>query len=127
MPATSKQKQEIDFLIKYFDGKEEDTEQYLNWVVFGKDKGDKFDKNTLFQSKRRLDMNIKMWTEDMKYGLLAYWELLEDFDNCNYIKKVINSIRKKIIPLPYYDGLIKYATLGYLNSKFYLKKELEHA
>lgn len=119
MKITKKQNQEVDFLIKYFNGDEKDTEQYLNWTVNGKNKGDsKFDDNKLFQAKRKLDIMVKLWTEDMQKGQLAYWELLEDFGYCEYVKRLVKSIRKGIHPLPSYGGNLGCASLGYLNSKY---------
>ena len=117
---TKKQKQEIDFLCEYFRGEYKDAEQYIQWTVNGKEKGGD---NSLFQAKRGLDICIKMWTEDMQKGQLAYFELLEDFDNCEYIKKIIGTIRKNLSPLPHYGGLEDVAKLGFLNSKFGLALE----
>ncbi len=114
---TKKQTQEIDFLIKYFNGKEDDTKEYLDYVVHGKGVKD----NSLFKAKRELDMMVKMWTEDMQKGQLLYFELIEDFEGCQYIQRIVKTIRKNLTPLPSYNGLVDYAKMGYLNSRYGLE------
>lgn len=123
MSLSNRQKQEVDFFVKFFEAKptEQEVEEYFNWTVKGIKPlvGDKRSENSLFQAKRRLDINVAMWTEDMQKGLLAHWELEEDFDH-PYFRRLLKSIRKKITPLPSYDGLLSYASLGFLNSKYTL-------
>lgn len=83
---TRKQQEEINFLCETFGGKQEDKEKYIERVVYGKNKED----NSLFQAKRRLDITIKMWQEDLKTGIITKRELLVDADP--YLTKIINSI-----------------------------------
>ena len=96
MNITKKQKQEIDFLTKYFDADPsyDEVAEYINWTVHGDKAGDIRSNNSLYQAKRRLDIVIKDWRMDMVDGQLAYWELLEGFDNHPYAVKVVNTIRK---------------------------------
>jgi hypothetical protein len=93
---TNKQKQEIDFLTLYFEAKptQEEIDFYIQHTVHGKGTADKYHKNSIFQAKRGLDIMIKEWTRDMQDGLLAYWELQEEFNNHPYAIKVINTIRR---------------------------------
>jgi hypothetical protein len=70
--------------------------------------------------KRKLDITVKMWIEDMRDWLLYYKELEEDFNFHPYILKIVNSIRKQLNPKPSYDWILWIATIGYLNSKFNL-------
>lgn len=127
MRISKKQKQEIDFLSKYFDAEdhaEEDIVDYINSTVYGQGSGYDFynEKNKLKLAKRRLELSIAMWREDMQEGLLAYWELLDDFDNHPFIVRMINSIRKRNETKPSYDGGGIHAALAFINSKHYLGK-----
>lgn len=133
MKISNRQQQEIDFLSKYigyngeFEPVQEEIEQYILKTVYGKGSSltlgfsINIENNRLELAKRSLDIVIKEWARDMQEGLLAYWELLEDFDNHPYAVRIVNTIRKNLVPLPSYDGLKEFAVLGYLNSKFYLK------
>jgi hypothetical protein len=91
---TNKQKQEINFLTKFYLDKEP-TEQekidYINHTVHGIQSKD----NPLFQAKRLLDINIKMWREDLTSGLLSVEELRQDF-KCDYANDLINAIIKSV-------------------------------
>jgi len=127
MNISKRQQQEIDFLSKYignFKPTQEECEQYVARTVYGK--GSKIglgfslssDNNRIELAKRYLDITIKEWARDMQEGLLAYWELLEDFDNHPYAVKIVNTIRKNLVSLPSYNGLLEFASIGYLNSKY---------
>ena len=99
---TNKQKQEIDFLKSAFDVNptKNEIEEYFGHTVKGE--GIKLTKdghsveNCLFQAKRRLDITVKMWTEDLANGLLGAWELTESFNN-GYATRLVKSIMKGII------------------------------
>jgi len=125
MKISKKQKQEIDFLEKCYGAKnytEKDIEDYLNATVHGKGKADKFEKNELMMAKRRLDIQIKLWREDMQDGILAYWELEEDEELKHpYFLKILKTMRKTNVTKPHYDGNFGVATVAYLNSKHHLK------
>jgi len=103
MKITNKQQEEIEFLIKLFKLKDvylKDKENYILSTVLGKKKMstgglDSGETNKLFDAKRRLDMNIKMWREDLTNGLLSVNELKEDFD-CEYGNRLVNSIIKSV-------------------------------
>lgn len=104
---TKKQKQEINFLIKYFSKQkpsEQEIEEYINCTVKGiHDKEGKLNNNKLFQAKRKLDINIKMWKEDLRDGMLSVNELLEDFNHI-YFKKIIKTIMKGIVDKKEFKG-----------------------
>jgi len=126
MKYSKKQMREVEFLIKYFNAAptQKQIEEYIEWTVFGnkpKYEDSSRSGNSLFIAKRKLDINIKMWTRDMKDGLLAYWELEEDF-GCDYFNKLLRKIRSKLVAHPGYDGQLDIAVLGYLNSKYNLTK-----
>jgi hypothetical protein len=120
MKITKKQQEEIAFLKKHFRANpdEKEIEEYIGWTVQGEkgNKDGKRDNNSLFQAKRRLDMTIKMWAEDMKEGILGYWELEEDL-GCPYFNKILLTIRKKLSTKPFYDGDATIAKIAWLNSK----------
>ena len=93
MELSNKQNIEIDFLSKFWKltPTEQEKKDYINKVVLGEKTDGKNDNNPLFQAKRRLDMNIKSWLEDLALGTLSITELKEDF-NHPYMDKVINSL-----------------------------------
>jgi len=94
---TPKQKQEIDFLCKIWklNPSEEEKQEYIKQTVLGgKTQGVK-ESNCLFQAKRRLDINIKAWREDLCFGLISVEEMKEEF-NHPYFDKVITGIIKGI-------------------------------
>lgn len=99
MKITNKQQEEIDFLSKTFNVTgltQEEKEQYINSTVNGIGKIscgglNSGQRNRLFEAKRKLDINIKMWREDLTTGLLSSNELKEDF-NCPYGDRLVDSI-----------------------------------
>ena len=108
-----RQKQEIDFLRKHFGAKNKksEEEEYIKQTVRGEESNIN---NSLFQAKRSLDITIKMWRQDMHDGILAYWELTEDF-NCSYADRMVKGIRKGLPkPKPSY-GDTGIATIVFLN------------
>lgn len=123
MTLTNKQKQEIAFFIKHFDvtPDQKEIEEYIKWVTKGIKPENTYDStrnsNSLFQAKRKLDMSIKMWTKDLQDGLIAYWELENEFNDA-FFKKLLVNIRKKLVPHYEYGGQLEFAVLGYLNSKY---------
>lgn len=98
---TRKQRKEIEFLKKTFgvSATPKQEEEYLAVSVLGKGSGKisqfQDNQNPLLQAKRRLDINIKMWREDLTKGLLAKEELIEDF-NYEYGTRLVNSILKSV-------------------------------
>lgn len=92
---TKKQLEEIDFLSKQWNinPTEEQKKEYLAQTVHGKSTGGQKGLNSLFQAKRRLDMTIKSWREDLAIGILGIEELKEDF-NHPYMDKVLKGIAK---------------------------------
>jgi hypothetical protein len=124
---TKKQAQEIDFLCKYisnFTPTEEEKTEYIEKTVMGK--GSKLSlgmgssgkvDNRIEMAKRSLDITIKDWARDMKDGQLAYWELIEGFENHPYAIKIVNTIRKGLVAHPSYGGSKDIAALAWLNSK----------
>lgn len=129
MKITKRQNQEIDFLCRHmgtsFTPTEDEKKEYVMKTVHGV--GNRLNlglsentENRIEIAKRVLDISIKMWTEDMQKGLLSHWELTDGFDNHPYAIRIVNRIRKSLIPFPSYDGLYDIAEIAYLNSKFCL-------
>lgn len=105
MKLTVKQKQEIDFLCREWlqsvEPTDQEKEDYIQMTVTGKKKSNKdFEKNPLFQAKRKLDINVKMWTKDLKEGILGYEEIIEDFNHDPYLTKVVDGIMKGVMKVP---------------------------
>ena len=76
MKITRKQQEEIDFLCTVFnvEPNDEEIQDYLNVSVRGKGVGYKNiggTNNSLLLAKRRLDISIKMWREDLTVGILG--------------------------------------------------------
>ncbi|MCK9597796.1 MAG: hypothetical protein M0R06_02070 [Sphaerochaeta sp.] len=101
---TKKQAEEIEFIEKKAmtlmnDGKfpkveitDETREDYIEKTVKGKKSpSGKSDPNPLFQAKRMLDLNVKMWREDLRDGLITIDELKE-YDDSNYFHSLIDGI-----------------------------------
>ncbi len=91
---TEKQEQEINFLSKYFGGfqpNKKEIEDFIQGVVYGKKELGIRNNNRLFQAKRRFEMTLKMWKEDLP-RIITKEELLEDFNNNPYISKIINKL-----------------------------------
>ena len=122
---TTKQRDEINFLIKYFGAKtnEKEIKEYLDWTVRGKGKPlTKECDNTFFCAKRLLDISVKMWKRDLQEGLISYHELQDDF-NCPFFDDLIMTIRKSTTPLPSYSGDTALAAVAFMNSKFSIERE----
>lgn len=109
MRITNKQLEEIDFLTKYcinnhtndyeacqariknlpepvfeyVSPTSEQMEQYINWSVNGKTKDYH---NPLFEARRSLDIQVKMWREDLQTGLFCIDEILDDFKHPYAVK-----------------------------------------
>lgn len=84
MSLSRKQLEEIDFLEKNFSAGQTSLEQkneYINWSVRGKRIGEvggnSGNTNPLAEAKRRLDINIKMWREDLQNGLFSVDEFTD--------------------------------------------------
>lgn len=71
----------------------EEMDDYISKTVHGKITDGNNDTNRLFQAKRRLDMTVKMWTEDLREGLVMHTELT---DGSPFIDRVMNGILKKL-------------------------------
>jgi hypothetical protein len=94
---TKKQQDEIDFFSKKWDSfipTEEERGEYIKWTVNGEKKDWRMTCNRLFIAKRKLDIIIKFWKQDIyQWGLLRKKELLEDEElRCPYFSKIVNSI-----------------------------------
>jgi len=84
MKISRKQSEEIDFLEQHFvksKVSQEEKEDYVRWTVLGKGKpiiraGDE-GADRLMLAKRGLDITVKMWTEDIRNGLLFAYELTD--------------------------------------------------
>lgn len=115
MQIPRKQQQEIDFLIEHFVRSEvskEDKEEFCNVTARG-GKG-MFTDNPLLNAKRKLDITVKMWREDLCNGHLAVFELQEDF-TCPYGKRVINSVIKSVTPEYRKKNMSDMTILSYTN------------
>jgi hypothetical protein len=108
MKITKKQQQEVDFLIKEWklSPTEQQIKEYIGVTVLGKATDKSFEAqrdseaNPLLIAKRKLDIMVKMWTEDLEKGLISYQELREDF-NCPYFDRTLKSIWKSNSKKPY--------------------------
>lgn len=118
---TKKQLEEIEFLEKNYkvSSTPEERLDYIDWSVHGKTanvggggiSGGK--SNSLMEAKRKLDIDIKSWREDLTRGLLSVEELKEDF-NSAYGNRLVDSIidgvtreyRKKILAKGPYTILV---------------------
>jgi hypothetical protein len=97
MITSSKQLQEIQFLEKNFIKRittDEERRTYISSTVHGK-RGLRIDHrdvgNVLEEAKRKLDISIAMWREDLVKGILSVDELKSDLD-CEYGNKIVDSI-----------------------------------
>jgi len=102
MKITNKQRQEIEFLTKHFcrgnKPTDADIDDYIMSTVYGKaNTKDKMSSNVLRNAKQRLDIQVKLWREDLACGIISKHELLDDF-NCEYANNLIASILKSITP-----------------------------
>jgi len=70
--------------------------------VHGEGSSGRSNDNPLFQSKRQLDIDVKMWTVDLSNGWVGYGELKDGFDH-PYFDKVIRSIMKRVVSERLYD------------------------
>lgn len=127
MRLTSRQKEEINFLSKYYQKKWFrdfiPTEREIIWFIELTSKGvwskfDRWEENRLLLAKRSFDIILKYWIEDMKNWMLSYRELLEDFNNDIYLERIILNIRKNIVPNHSYDWIYEIAVNWWLNSKY---------
>ena len=97
MRISKKQQAEIEFLSKKLDKVFEPTqaeiEDYIEITVLGKKKLDnpKYSNNRLFQAKRMLDINIKMWRKDLNI-IFFKEEAIEEFNHNLFITKIINNL-----------------------------------
>lgn len=95
MKITKKQKSEIYFLSQKFAdipfvSSSDEVKEYIAWTVKGKkDRCSTF--NRLFLEKRKLDIMIKYWKQDIEF-LITKKELLEDKKlKCDFFKKLVAS------------------------------------
>jgi hypothetical protein len=96
---TKKQQEEINFLSSVYkvpNPTDQEIKEYLDNTVLGIGKFSSGGmegsvSNRLFEAKRKLDIDIKSWREDLTKGLLGADELKEDF-NCEYGNKLVDSI-----------------------------------
>lgn len=92
MKITNRQKEEIEFLCKHFGGNWNDAEEYIKATVHGETAvSDKLSNNSLRVAKTKLDRQIKWWREDLDNGLLAPFELEEEFNDAHG-KRVVASV-----------------------------------
>jgi hypothetical protein len=90
---SKRQQEEIDFLCTHFGGKPEDARDYISATVHGhRTTSDKLSGNSLRIAKTKLDRNVKMWREGLEEGLLAPWELEEDFGGTAFGQRLIASV-----------------------------------
>lgn len=98
MKITKRQREEIDFLMKFYGNgykpTQDEIENYIRYTVNGIE-GDK--NNPLFKAKWTLDVMIKMWREDITIGLFSVKELKKDF-NHPYFNRLVDSIVKSVTP-----------------------------
>lgn len=100
MDTTKKQQQEIDFFSTVWDKftpTDEEISEYIQSTVHGLKVDQRNSCNRLIRSKRQLDINIKMWRQDMCGNItngtpiLFSFELKNDF-NHPYFNRVLKSI-----------------------------------
>lgn len=107
MKPTPKQKEEIDWLCKHFAQghvpSEDEIGTYIKATVNGLGSGYNRDNNEkLLNAKRRLDIQIKMWRQDIADGIIGVWEFAEEMEG--YGDKIFKSIMKNI-PTPINDSV----------------------
>lgn len=101
MRISKRQQEEIDFFARDFTPTQEEKEVYILETVHGK-KGGKDNiwqgGNRISESKRRFDITIAMWREDLVNGLLSINELYEDEEYAKfpYWKRLIDSVLKSL-------------------------------
>jgi hypothetical protein len=106
MKISNKQQQEVNFLSKTFNvsPSEQEIERYFKWVSEGKNRGtygalqNNRDENCLFIAKRKWDITLKMYLEDLVWArkgshrdIVFRHELIRDF-NDPYAMKCINKL-----------------------------------
>lgn len=101
MKITIKQEQEIDFFTnrwgESFTPTQKEKDDYILGTVHGEVELGQRSDNRIFQKKRRFEMTYKLWEHDLRDGLLLKQELMEDFGDHPFSKKIINNLYKKIL------------------------------
>ena len=100
MRITKKQRIELDFFrkqdifIELLDNRniDEVEKEYLNYTVYGKKNTDI--SNPFFQAKRHFDITVKMWTDDLRKGILLFSDLEENKEL--YIRNIAKTLNKKL-------------------------------
>lgn len=131
MKYTKKQLQEIDFfeIVWWFISTADEVLEYINltsyWIWDKKSPRD--ENNRLIIQKRKFDITLKLWAEDMKDWILLYSDILEDYNHHPYVVKVLDSIRKSLVAKPSYNWIHKLATVWFLNSKYNNEQNINNA
>lgn len=100
MRISKKQLEEIDFLTKYFCEEnifpDQIQEEYISHTVLGNKLKEGHGKgrstNPLINAKWNLDIQVKMWREDLSNGITSTKELLESYNFNPFFIKIINGI-----------------------------------
>ena len=131
MKITLKQHEEIDWLAKHFVTKgivvtDAHKQDYIQVSVYGEgsgkvDVGGKGTQNPLLIAKRSLDMNIKMWRQDIGNGLFAIWEFEEDEFMQGYGEKIFRSIMLNLPKQTPGEGYFRTSSILWANEKWGLK------
>jgi len=92
---TPRQQEEVEWLSGHFSfmPTEEQVSDYIEKTVHGKKTMGNQDANPLFQAKRRLDMTVKMWKEDLLDGLVQHTELR---DGTAYMNRLVDSLLRDL-------------------------------
>jgi len=105
MKITNKQEQEIEFMCLFgrINPTQMEKEEYIKSTVLGGDASvqqwNPEKVNPLFITKRKLDINIAMWREDLTVGLLGVDEFEEeDWGRTPYFQKMLQSMINGVTP-----------------------------
>lgn len=76
---------------------QKDITEYIEWSVLGKklENTTASHPNKLVEAKRKLDIDVKSWRNDIKEGLFYVQEFIDDF-NDPYATRLFNGILKGI-------------------------------
>jgi hypothetical protein len=83
-----RQRKEIAFLeeLSKQSFSKKDIEKYFDYTVNGK--GIKPENNPVYQARRKIDIAIKEWKEDVAEGLITPEEIIAGFKNKEYLESI---------------------------------------
>ena len=105
---TKKQQQEIAFLTGVFCNTkptQKEVVEYISKTVHGGlgETAKMGAKNKLLNAKAMLDMNMKMWIEDVTRGFFTPYEIVSDWEEYEYSKTIMKALIKQVLENPQPD------------------------